>query len=90
MPIFYLHLHNGTGDITDLEGSELPGVDDARRLAILGIRSIVAEEAKAGRIDLRGRIDIADEGGATIMTVDFREAFELEPSQGGGDRAGET
>ena len=90
MPTFYLHIHNGTNDIDDGEGSELADVHDARRLAILGIRSIVAEEAKAGRIDLRGRVDIADAGGATVMTVAFRDAFELELPQGGGDRAGET
>lgn len=78
MPHYFLHIHNGIGNARDEEGIELPGVPDARERAILGIRSIVAEEARDGKIDLAGRITICDADGEVLLEVPFREAFELQ------------
>lgn len=76
MPRYFLHIRNG-GNVRDEEGIELPGVPDARTRAIEGIRSIVAEEAREGRIDLAGRIEIANGDGDVLLAVPFREAFDL-------------
>ncbi len=77
MPRYFLHAFNSTGTARDEEGTDLPDMAAARALALDSIRSIVAMEARAGRIDLNGRIEIADASGAALDRVDYREAFEL-------------
>jgi hypothetical protein len=76
VPRYFLHIRNG-GNVRDEEGLDLPGVPDARARAIEGIRSIVAEEAREGRIDLAGWIEIANGKGDMLLAVPFREAFDL-------------
>jgi hypothetical protein len=42
------------------------------------VRSILSDEIKsAGLINLRGRIDIADQQGSVVTTLPFRDAVEL-------------
>jgi hypothetical protein len=77
MPLFYLHAHNSTGFVEDEEGQDLPDLAAARAAAVDGIRSILAGEVRAGSLDTRGRIDIADDTGRVLATVRFREAVEL-------------
>ena len=84
MARFYLHVINGTGRAPDEEGVELADAQAAAARAVEGIRSILADEAKAGRMDLDGRIEIADESGAIVRTVPFGEALDIRP---GGERA---
>lgn len=77
MPRYYLHICNGLTNVRDEEGVDLPGVPDARGRAIDGIRSIISEEAREGRIDLVGRILICNTQGETLLAVPFREAFDV-------------
>lgn len=77
MPLYYLHVSNSVGNARDTEGQDLPDLDAARTLAVDSIRSIVAEEAKAGKIDLAGHIEIADTEGRVLGEVRYSEAFEL-------------
>ncbi|MBY8823480.1 DUF6894 family protein [Sphingomonas colocasiae] len=77
MPRFFLHIHNGHGLVHDEEGSDAPDQAGARVLALDSIRSIVAEEAREGLIDLTGRIAIEDEDGNPLSDVCFPDAFEL-------------
>lgn len=77
MPHHYLHLHNTHVDATDEEGQELPDLKAARAVAIDGIRDFLAQEAKGGELDFRGRIDIADETGQILKAVTFKEAFTI-------------
>lgn len=81
MARFYLHVHNRIGFVTDEEGQDLRDVQAAREVAITSIRSIVAEEAQQGVIDLTGRVEIAD-GGRVVAVVPFREAFLVEAIRG--------
>ncbi|MEJ5978087.1 hypothetical protein WG901_15655 [Novosphingobium sp. PS1R-30] len=76
MPRFFFHVHNGHGETHDDEGLDLPGQSHARSVAIDSIRSILAEEARHGLIDLQGHIDIT-EGADVLFTIAFTEAFEL-------------
>jgi hypothetical protein len=77
MPRYFLHVFNSTGTARDDEGADLPDMAAARQLALDSIRSIMAMEARAGRIDLNGRIEIADSSGAVLDRVAYREAFVL-------------
>jgi hypothetical protein len=83
---FYLHLFNRLGSALDEEGVEVADLEAAEARAVDGIRSILADEAKVGRLDLDGRIEIADESGAIVRTVPFEDAFEI--CRGGARAAG--
>ena len=84
MTRFYLHVVNRVGSASDEEGVELADLAEAVEQAKDGIRSIISDEARTGRIDFNGRIEIADESGATRQVVPFPDAFEIVAA---GDRA---
>ncbi|HEY0044761.1 MAG TPA: Crp/Fnr family transcriptional regulator [Allosphingosinicella sp.] len=77
MPRFFFNIRNGSGFTQDEEGRELPGPAEARAEAIRGIRSLLAEEAEGGEIDLRGRIEVSSSERScdTLFEVPFGEAL---------------
>jgi hypothetical protein len=77
MPHFHLNLHNTHVDAPDEQGADFTDVADAREHAVTGIRDFLSHEAKAGVLDLRGRIDIADDRGAIVLSVPFAEALTI-------------
>jgi hypothetical protein len=62
MPTFHFHLHNVHVQASDREGIELADLDAARAQALEGIRNFLGHEAMTGTLDLRGQVDIADDG----------------------------
>lgn len=77
MPRFFFHVFNGNGHTGDEEGLDLEDQSAARRIAIDSIRSMIAEEARQGVIDLSGRIEVKDAVNNSLFGVAFPEAFEL-------------
>ena len=77
MKRFFLHMINSGGRWPDEEGQFLPDIAAARTEALKGVRSYIGEEAKQGVIDLRGRVEIADEAGTVLEVVHFQHAFEV-------------
>ena len=78
VPRFYFHLYDDL-DVRDEEGIELPDLETARAQAVRCARVTFAEAAKdEGRVVLRHRIDIADEQGAVLETVQFGDAVSVE------------
>ena len=77
MPLFFLHVFNRIGFAADEEGVEVDDLAAAVEQAKDGIRSIIGDEARTGRIDLNGRIEIVDEAGTTRQVIPFPEAFEI-------------
>lgn len=77
MPHFHLNLHNAHIDCPDEEGKDFASVGAAREHAVSGIRDFLAHEAKGGMVDLRGRIDIADDHGSVVLSVPFTEAMTI-------------
>lgn len=77
MPRFFFFVYNGHGEIPDDVGSDLENQSSARRLAIDSVRSMIAEDARRGVIDLNGRIEVKDAAENVLVTVDFAEAFDL-------------
>jgi hypothetical protein len=74
---YFFHLHNSTGFVEDQEGQELPGVEEARQVALASIRSIVSDESKSGSVDLRGRVEVMDEAGECVLVLPFSEAITV-------------
>lgn len=77
MPLFYLHICNGSGFTEDREGQELPDEEDAYREAVRGLRDLMAGELKRGEMNLGSFIEIENEQHELIRTVDFSEAVRV-------------
>ncbi|SMF61224.1 DUF6894 family protein [Allosphingosinicella indica] len=78
MPRYFLHVLNGDGLTEDEEGLDLPDMEAAIEEAKQSIRFIVAEEARAGHLHLRGSIRIDSPLGERQCEVDFADAFEAQ------------
>lgn len=76
MPRFYFHLYN---DIVarDDEGRVLSDLNEARAVAVTEAREMMSESVLEGRMTLSHRIDVADEAGAAVATVSFRDAVTV-------------
>jgi hypothetical protein len=77
MPRYFFHIHDAA-DLIDEDGLELPSAEVAKWEALRGARGLAAEQVLAGRLSLNDRIDVADETGAVIATVSFRDAVAVE------------
>lgn len=78
MPKFYTHLINHIAHTRDEEGEDFPDVAAARSYALQAIRGFLAEEVRHGRLDLRGRVEIADDSHVVVLTIPFDEALALQ------------
>ena len=77
MPRFFFNVRDEAGFAEDEEGLDLARAEEARDIAIDGARSILSDQARQGRVDLRGRVEVADAGGVPLFSVDFAEAVEV-------------
>ncbi|WP_093664969.1 DUF6894 family protein [Sphingomonas gellani] len=77
MARYFLHLSNSFGFIHDEEGAEAADLSDARTLAVTTIRSLLSDEIKDGRFNLKGKIEIADDRGVQLAVVPFSDAVEV-------------
>jgi len=90
MQRYFFHLVNGDGRTLDEEGEEFADLADVLDCAVRAIRSIVSDEAKQGRIDLRGRIEVMSFDGTRVMVVPFGDAINIVigPPTSVGEQAG--
>ena len=77
MPHYYFHLYNDIVAL-DEEGGEFPDLEAAYANGIKEAREAMLDTVAAGRINLSHWIDIADEAGAVVATISFREAVAVE------------
>jgi hypothetical protein len=74
MPRYFFNLV-GSETVTDIEGSELASLDEARVEAIQDARAIMSEAILAGHDVSERRVEICDEAGTLLAVVRFEEAF---------------
>jgi hypothetical protein len=77
MPRYFLHLHNSMGFLEDEEGRDLLDLEAAREEAVRSIRSLLADEIRRGRIDLRGRLEVAGSDGEILDSIAFGQAVDV-------------
>ena len=78
VPLYYFHLRD---DISadDEEGRELPNLDAARAQAEAYARDMSAASVlEHGKINLHHRIEVADESGSIVSTVEFGDVVAIE------------
>ena len=73
MPLYFMHLKDSTEEVLDPEGSEMPA-DAVPAIALRQARDCMAGDIKAGRLDLRYRIDVHDEAGEIVHRLPFEDA----------------
>jgi hypothetical protein len=77
MPRFYLHIVDSYGRAPDEEGLEFDSAREAREEAVKGARSLLIGELEQGRLDLRGRIEVADDRQGVVDMVQFADVVEI-------------
>jgi len=87
MALYHFNIDNSLGYVGDHEGRELPDLETARREALKGIRSLIAEEVMNGCVDLDGRLEVTDEQGTILFAIGYAEAVEIHPPAGSEPRA---
>jgi hypothetical protein len=68
---FFLHVVEGATLFTDEEGADLRDALEARQLAIITARELLADAIRHGKNAVPEAVVIADEHGRTIETVPF-------------------
>ncbi|MGK6355837.1 DUF6894 family protein [Sphingomonas sp. DT-207] len=82
MAHYHLNVVNSLGFVPDEEGHDLPDLAAARAQAVAGVRSMLSDELRTqGLIDLRGRIEIAEEHGTVVLVVPFSAAVDVIPDE---------
>ena len=74
MPTYYFHVLESGALVEDNEGLELADAAEARMAALKGARSLLCSAVCAGRLPLDDAVAVADEHGATLFEVTYREA----------------
>lgn len=87
MPKFFFHLRESDGVVTDFEGLDLPDVHAAQIRAITEARGLLAVElCEQAVVDLSRSIDVADEKGDIIHSLQFDDIIIVvrngQPMQG--------
>jgi hypothetical protein len=78
MPRYFFNVVTPTRIVSDVEGTELGSLEDARQEAISDARDLMAAAMREG-YDISGRrINIADGAGQTLIVVKFSEALTME------------
>lgn len=78
MSRYYFHLRNDLS-VGDEEGAELPNLEAARaRAEEYAIDMSAASVLEHHKINLHHRIEVADEAGQTVLTVEFGDVVSVE------------
>jgi hypothetical protein len=75
MPRFYFNVREGQNLHRDPQGQELPDFEAARKEAVNSSREIIAERILHGGSIGSRTIEITDEAGAVVDTVEMREVL---------------
>jgi hypothetical protein len=76
--VYFFHLTEGDHSTRDPEGSDLPNMTAVEKVAVEGVRSLMAEAVTKGERDYRGSLDVEDQNGATVMSVRFACPIEID------------
>jgi hypothetical protein len=78
MPRYFFDLV-GQQTITDIEGSELASLNEARSEAIEDARAIMSDAVRAGYDVTARRVEIRDEAGELLAVVPFADVLSKRP-----------
>jgi hypothetical protein len=74
MPLFFFHVKEGDGLLSDPEGSHLPDIEAARAEAIEGARQLISAAVLTGEpMGLGRQMQVDDANGQTLLSIQFRD-----------------
>ena len=73
---YFFHIREGGSLVRDEEGIQLVDDASARAEALRGARSLLSAAVCEGRLPLDHAIVVADEAGAVLFELSYREAVE--------------
>ena len=76
MPLYFMHLRDGTDEVLDPDGHDMPA-DRVADAALRAARDCIAGDVLKGLIDLRYRIEVEDKGGAVVHRLEFGDAVAI-------------
>jgi hypothetical protein len=78
MPRYFFHLYNGE-DVADYEGHELADLESARQMAeAYAVDMAAVSVAEQRKLILYHRIELADEAGEILQTVQFADVITVQ------------
>jgi hypothetical protein len=79
MPLYFMHLRDPSDEVLDPDGVRMSkeAVADA---ALLAARDCMANDLRSGWLDLKYRIDVQNENGGIVYTMQFADAVEIRPT----------
>ena len=80
MPLYFMHLRDGTDQLLDPEGKDFATLDELRTAVLFNARDVMAADIRNGVVDFRFRIDVEDEEGTLVYTLPFENAFTIIPA----------
>jgi hypothetical protein len=75
MPRFYINFQNGGQVMRDDVGKDLPGLEEAKAIAIASAREIVADNVKSASDRPLEAVIITDEGGRELVTIPAKDVL---------------
>lgn len=76
MPRYYFNVIAGDGPHKDLDGSELPSLEQARVEAIKDARFLMSDAIMRGEDISSRRLEICDDDGQLVFTVPFKDVIK--------------
>ena len=78
MPRFYFHLTDDAF-VPDPDGIDFADAEAARAAAVDGIRGMICDQVKHGRLCLGYSMEVVDEAGERVAAFRFSDAVRVEP-----------
>lgn len=76
MPVYFFNVHDAV-EALDEEGADLATIDEACIEAIKGLRCILAQHVRDGRLLTHCHISIVDEKGERLRVITFLDAVDI-------------
>lgn len=77
--LYYFHLRDGVDILLDEEGRHFASVADIASASLRDVRYLIAEDAMRGRIDFNQHLDVENEAGEIVHSLEFADAVEIVP-----------
>ena len=77
MARYFFHLRDGHDVLLDPEGREIGDASLIPGLALKDARSMISQDALAGRIHLQQAIEVLDDSGSVVHRLAFRDAVDI-------------